>query len=203
MQALIYGLLLLLVVESVILLFLFVRVNEQKKDKIVAESNAVAISMDEVRIEKSEIINRFYDYQMDAFLRYTFPSLCSWNPVHEERVGFRWNGLHVVTCRMLDGNRFNVSVFVRNDHITPELYEEPKEKDVTVSYEELAAEWLEKWNSELAAHAIQERGFSIPREQIPKEEKVLELVIEHIAMQGDFSTQLDDDCLRLAYSIVE
>lgn len=201
MRIFIYGTVLFLAVVIMLLALIFICVNSKRKEEIAEEYNAMAIGANEVRIEKSEIINRFYDYQMDAFLRHTFPGLRSWNPVYEERVGFQWEGLHVVTCHMLDGNRFNVSTYVQKGQISPELYQKPLEEIDQVSYEEKASEWMSKWNSELATHATRGDGFSIPLEELPAEEEVLDLVIEHIATQGDFSTQLDDDCLRLAYSM--
>lgn len=202
---LITKLILLIVVVIFLLVVSFIRASSKRKALVAAENNAAAVGACEVRIEKSEIINRFYDYQMDAFLRRTFNGLKSWNPVHEERVGFKWAGLHVVTCYMLDGNRFNVSVFVKEDHLTPELYEHPEEEAPAVSYEDIAAAWLNKWNTEFATHATQGTGFSIPDTEFPKEEKAVEMILETIIMQGDFATMHDkeDHCYRFAFNAVQ
>lgn len=201
---LIIRLFMLMIFLIVVALITLVAVTNRRKNVIAAENNALAIGITEVRIEKSEIINRFYDYQMDAFLRRIYPGLRSWNPVHEERVGFHWEGLHVMTCHMLDGNRFNVSVFVRPDHITPELYHQPEEQQAeAASYEDIAAVWMGEWNQELATHATQGTGFAIPLEQLPQEEEAQELIIDLIISQGDFSVQRDEEngCLRLACSM--
>lgn len=200
-DALMIKLLLFIIVEIALAYILYARIRGQSTS--TTDNNIPADSTTEVRIEKSEIMNRFYDYQMDAFLRRTFKGLESWNPVHEDRVGFHWEGLHVVTCRMLDGNRFDVSVYVQPDHITPELYEQQVEQETVSSCEDIAAAWMAEWNTEFAAHATQGTGFSIPFDQLPPEEEVQELIIDHIIMQGDFSVQRDeeDHCIRFAYNM--
>ena len=190
----------LLMAVIVMLLVAIHLIPHDRKEKVITDEHTVEARSAQGRLEKSEIMNRFYDYQMDAFLRRTYPGLRSWHPVHEERIGFHWQGLHVITCYMHNGERFDVSTYVKPDHVTPELYQKPEVKKETVSCEELAARWMAKWSSEFAKHAMQAKGFAIPVDELPKEAEVLDLILEHIAMQGEFSAQFDEDdsCLRFA-----
>lgn len=196
----VFGFILLMAVIVMLLVAIHLILHDRKGKAVTEKNTAKKAEPTEGRLEKSEVMNRFYDYQMDAFLRRTYPGLRSWHPVHERRIGFHWQGLHVITCYMHNGERFDVSTYVKPDHITPELYKKPEVKKETVSCEELAARWMAKWSPEFAKHAMQAKGFAIPVDDLPKEAEVLDLILEHIAMQGEFSAQFDEDdsCLRFA-----
>lgn len=195
--------LLFIIVGVISLSIAWALIGTKRKEDVSPKENAPAVSIGEVRMERSEIMNRFYDYQMNDFLHRLYPNLRAWNPVHEERVGFHWEGLHVVTIHLLNGDRFNVSVYVQPDHLTPELYKEPQEQERKVSCEDIVSAWFAQWNSELATHATRGTGFAIPDDAFPQEEGAIDMIIENIVTQGDFSIMHDDEegCFRLAYGM--
>lgn len=74
-----------------------------------------------------------------------------------------------------------------------------------LTYEEIANAWVDKWQQVFDEHAEQEKGFDLPASEFPEDDDLINMILDNIALQGQFSSMYDeeDDCYRFAYCFYE